>query len=167
MGTKYVYKAGMVHFVIARQGMIRPWVASVILPPAEESVLEDGSVATAMSNVYHETIQQVIILATVARGLKSVFPTGLGKIVLCSASLVMILWVDKSVHLTEADFVPVTGMVQVVAFTVPPEMTKGGSTPVIQRRGGRFVGKIGSGTTAPRIAYVKIVIGLAITTAAR
>lgn len=98
MGTKYVYKAGMVHIVIARQGMIRPWVTSVILLPVEESVLEDGSVATATPNVYQETIQQVIILATVALELRSVFPTGLEKTVLCSASLVTILLVYKSVH---------------------------------------------------------------------
>lgn len=167
MGAKYVYKAGTVHLAIARQGMIRPWVTSVILPPAEESVLEDGSVATAMSSVHQETIRQVITLATVALELKSVFPTGLEKTVLYSAILGMILWIDKSAHITEAVFVPVTGMVQVVAFTVPPEMTKGDITPVIQGRGGRFVGTIGTGTTVPGTAYLKIVIGLAITTAAR
>ena len=79
----------------------------------------------------------------------------------------MRLWVDKSAHLTEADFVPVTGMVEIVACTVPLEMTKRGSTLVIHRREGRFVGKIGMGTTVPPTAYLIIVTGLAITTAAR
>lgn len=91
----------------------------------------------------------------------------MGKTVLSSVRPVMILRVDKSAHLTEADFVPETGMVQVVAFSVLPEMTKRDSTLVIQKREGRFVGTIGMGTTAPLTAYLKIVIGLAITTAAR
>lgn len=166
MGRKFVYRAGMVHLAIARQGMIRQWVTSVILPPAEKSVLEDGSVSTATSTVYQETIQQVITLATEELELKSVSPNGLGRTVLYSASLAMLLWVDKSAHLTEADFVPVTGMVQIVACTVPLEMTKRGSTLVIHRREGRFVGKIGMGTTVPRTAYLIIVTGSAITTAA-
>ena len=167
MVTKYVYKVGMVHLAIASQGMIQPWVTSVMLPAAEEIVLEDGSVSTATSEVYREMIQQVITPVTVGLELKSVFPTGLGKTVLFSARLVMILWVDKSARLTEAAFVPETGMVQDVAFTVPPEMTKRGSTLVIQRQGGRFVGKIGTGTSAPRTVYLKIAIGLVITTAVR
>lgn len=167
MVTKYVYKAGMVHLAIAPQGMIRPWVTSVTLPAAEKIVLEDGSVSTATSIVYQEMIQGVITLATVGLELKSVFPNGLEKTVLFSARLEMTLLVDKSAHLTEADFVPETGMVQDAAFTVPPEMTKRGSTLVIQRQGGRFAGEIGMGTTAPRTAYLKIAIGLAITTAVR
>lgn len=167
MVTKYVYQAGMVHLAIARQRMIRAWVTSVTLPAAGEIVLEDGSVSTATSNVYQEMIQQVITLATAGLEQKSVFPTGSGKTVLFSARLLMILWVDKSAHLTEADFVLETGMVQDAAFTVPPEMTKRGSTLVIQRQGGRFAGEIGMGTTAPRTAYLKIAIGLAITTAVR
>ena len=167
MVIKYVYQAGMVHLAIARQGMIRPWVTSVTLPAAENIVLEDGSVSTATSIVYQEMIQQVITLATAGLELKSVFPTGSEKTVLFSARLLMILWVDKSAHLTEADFVPETGMVQDVAFTVPLETTKRGSTLVILRQGGRFAGKTGMGTTAPRTAYLKKVIGLAITTAVR
>ena len=38
METKYVYKDGMAHHVIVRQGMIRPWVTRVILPTGKESV---------------------------------------------------------------------------------------------------------------------------------
>lgn len=52
MVTKYVYKVGMVHLATASQGIIQPWVTSVMLPAAEEIVLEDGSVSTATSNVY-------------------------------------------------------------------------------------------------------------------
>jgi len=57
MGTKYVYKTGMVHLAIARQRMIHTWVTGVILATAEESVLKDGSASTVTSNVYQETIQ--------------------------------------------------------------------------------------------------------------
>ncbi len=129
--TKFVYNDGMVHFVIARPGTILPWVTSVILPPVKESVLMDGLVVTVMFIVYQGMIQQVIILATVVLELRNVCRTGLGETVPCTAGQGMIHWVDKSAQLTAADFVPVTGMVQVAACTVPPETTKAVSTLAI------------------------------------
>ena len=120
-----------------------------------------------MSIVYQGTIQRVITLATVALELRSVCPTGLVETVLCTATRGMIRWVDKSVRLTEADFVPITGTVRVVASTVPPETTMQLCTPAIQRRDGKCVVKIGTGTTAPHTVFLKIVIGLVITTATR
>lgn len=90
MGTKYVYNDGMVHHVIARPGMSRPWVTSVILPPVEESVLAGGSVVTVMFIVYQGMIQQGIILATVVLELRNVCLTGLGKTALSTAGQGMI-----------------------------------------------------------------------------
>ena len=74
---------------------------------------------------------------------------------------------DKSARLTAAVFVPVTGMVRVVACIVPPEMTNRVSTLAIQRRDKKYVGKIGTGPTVPRTAFQKIVIGLVITIVTR
>lgn len=82
--------------MIARPGMILPWVTRVIPPLVEGSVLVDGSVTAVMFPVHRGTILQVILLVTVALELKSVFPTGSGRIVPCTAGRGMILLVNTS-----------------------------------------------------------------------
>ena len=96
MGTKYVYEVGMVHHVIARRGMTRPWVTRAILPPVEESALEGGLVTTVIFLVHRGTIRRVIILAIVALVQRSVCQTGLERTVPCTARSGMILLVNTS-----------------------------------------------------------------------
>ena len=131
-----VYRAGIDHYAIAKQGMTRSMATLVISQPEKKSASRDGLVTTARFFVHQEMTQLVITFARVVLEPRSVCLTGMEKTVLFTADPGMILLVSTSALQMGVGCVHVTGMDPTAQFIAPQEMITRVISRVTHRQGG-------------------------------